>query len=407
MVTSREIAIGNRAAEIDLLVLCSRRRFEPYEQVALRETLAQPLDWRFILNTASRHGLLALLLASIKNQNCLSLLPGPVAPRLQSAVRETTARTLALTGELTRILRVLSDAGLAAMPCKGPVVALMAYGDIAFRSFCDLDILVARQDLERARHLLASLGYHENVAFNAQQERDYLKNECALQLRNDQLGHIVELHWRFSERNASVDLPVASFWRRAQTLQIAGITVPTLCPEDLVLYLCVHGAKHRWERLEWIACLAEVIRSYPALDWRELTARAERYRIARLVNLGLYLAGSLLACALPPDIQNRLQRDQAAVALSHWVRARLFCTDPPESYYQQRAARYWFLLRSREHWADRFRIILYSAIRPPHPADPEWIELPPKLAFLHHVFRPVRLLSQYGAVAWNHYVRAR
>jgi hypothetical protein len=70
-----------------------------------------------------------------------------------------------------------------------------------------------------------------------------------------------------------------------------------------------------------------------------------------------------------------------------------------------RAARYVFMMRVREHWKDRLRILVHSAFKPPHPEAEEWIHLPPRLAFLHHLFRPFRLLGQYGAVAWRYYVR--
>ncbi len=63
------------------------------------------------------------------------------------------------------------------------------------------------------------------------------------------------------------------------------------------------------------------------------------------------------------------------------------------------------MMRSRERWSDRARILFYSAIRPPHPEANEWIQLPPRLAFLHRIFRPVRLLTEYSLVAWRHYVR--
>jgi len=399
---------SSTAAEIDLLLLCARRCFTPVQTALLKRILEEEeLDWRFILAAASRHGLLALLWASLKSQNCIDLVPAHITEKLQAAVREATARTLALTGELTRILGAFSLAGIRAMPCKGPVAAMAAYGDLSFRSFCDLDVLVTRRDLDQARHRLTLLGYRHHLPFSAQQERDYLNNECALALRHEQHGHIVEIHWRFTERNASVELPVEAFWKRARPIPVAGMPVLALCPEDLVLYLCVHGAKHRWERLEWIACLAETIRANPALDWNSVFKTSRSYRIARLLNLGLRLTQTLLGAELPPVAIQRLQEDPGVDALSQWVKARLFSAAPDETHYQQRAARYWFMLRSREHWADRLRIVLYSAIRPPHPSAPEWLDLPPRLAFLHHIFRPVRLLGEYGAVAWNRYLRVR
>ena len=393
--------------ESSVLLLCARRRVNPSEAARLQCLLEQQLDWRFILYAASRHGLLALLLSNLKGAACLDRVPASVAQKLQAAVREAAGRTLGLTGELIRILRMFSTAGLSAIPCKGPALAMAAYGDISLRSFFDLDILVRAEDLDRARRLLAQLGYRPSLVFSARQERDYLKNECALQLRHEQQGHVVELHWRLTERNASVDLPVGEFWQRARRLPLAGLPVLTLCPEDQILYLSVHGAKHRWERIEWIASLAELIRANPDLNWPAVFEAAESRRIGRLLNLSLHLAQSVLGAPLPEAAIQRLDQDPGVAALSHWVTAGLFDTSRNETHYQQRAARYWFMLRSREHWADRFRIVTYSAIRPPHPSSPEWIDSPSRLAFLNHIFRPVRLLSEYGAVAWHYYLRTR
>ncbi len=392
-------------SEIETLLLCGRCRFSATEAAVLRALLAAPLDWRFILNEASRHGVLGLIFASLNRLDSLALLPEAPREALKSAVRANMSRNLGLTTELIQILKALEQAGIPAIPCKGPVVAVAAYGDVSFRSFCDLDILVREQHLPRAREVLSARGYRSRIPFHPQQERAYMKNECALQMRDEGRGFIVELHWRFTERNASVALPVDSFWDRASSLRLAGTTVATLCPEDLVLYLCVHGAKHRWERLEWITCLSEILRMNPDLDWGALFQRSAQCRIVRLVDLGLNLAHCLLDTQLPPAIEERLRRDPHVLSLTQSIRAGLFSAPEDTPHYQQRATRYLFMLQSREHWFDRFRILLFSAIRPPHPQASEWINLPPRLAFLHHVFRPVRLLSEYSLVAWRHYLR--
>src|SRR5579871_2643414 len=278
--TRRRFYCGVATPEMRVLLLCARRRLGASQSSELREILRTPLDWRYLIAAAGKHGLLALLYSGLKSGDCLPLLPSPILTKLQAAVREATGKTLARTAELTRILEAFRSAEIPAMPCKGPIAALMAYGDISFRSFCDLDILVDLGDLDRARRQLQLLGYKPYLPINAQQERDYLNNECALQFRNEVREHIVELHWRFSERNASVDLPVESFWRRAQKISVAGMETLALCPEDLVLYLCVHGAKHRWERIEWIACLAGVLDFNPELDWKAIFKRSRQYRVA-------------------------------------------------------------------------------------------------------------------------------
>lgn len=390
--------------EVELLLLCARRARSVAEAATVKRLAAGPLDWRFVLGMASRHRVLALLHSSLSCEGCLELIPPAARQTLHSAVRECIGQSLALTAELVRILREFESAGIPAIPCKGPVVAMAAYGDISYRSFCDLDILVPEAYFHSAYQTLSAAGYRPEFRLSSKQEKVYLDNECAMQFRNDVRGHIVELHWRFFERNASVHLPVASFSQRATQVSLPGMPVRSLAPEDQILYLCVHGAKHRWERLEWIACVAEIARRNPRLDWPATFERAERYRVYRFLKVGLLLAASLLGAELPAPVLARLTSDSRARELADWVKGQLLAPPCVESHYQERATRYLYMMRSRESWLDRARILFRSAIRPPHPSAHEWMNLPPRLAFLHHVFRPVRLLGEYSMVAWKHYL---
>jgi len=391
--------------EIELLLLCARRTRSPQQSSAMRGLLALPMDWRFLLSMANRHRLLTLLYAGLKSESCLQFVPSTSRDALHSAARESVGQTLALTRELVRILQEFACKGIPAIPCKGPVVGMLAYGDLSYRSFCDLDILVPDSHFHIAQRVLGSLGYRAMLRLSAKQEEVYLNNECAMPFRSDANGHVVELHWRLCERNASVRLPISAFWQRAISIPLLGMAVPSLAPEDLVLYLCVHGAKHRWERIEWVASIAEIVRRHSELDWQATFERADRYRVARLLRVGLHLVASLPGVELPEPVRPRLDVDPGARALAESVREEWFVPASTATHYQRRAVRYMFMMRCREHWADRLRILFYSAIRPPHPSAVEWIDLPPRLAFLNRIFRPVRLLGEYSAVAWKHYVR--
>ena len=390
------------APENALLRWCGRRGVADSRPLA--QLLDGPLDWWLVLRQAQRHGLLALLYDCLVGRGLVDRVPPEPRQALATSARIVAARSLLLTGELLRMVRAMGEEGVPVLPFKGPVVAVAAYGDLALRSFGDLDILTPEESLPAARRVLASLGYRPALALAAGQEQAYLQSECALQFHNPERGHVVELHWRFSERNASVDLPPAEIWSRAGRVDLAGSSVTTLCPEDLVLYLCVHGAKHQWERFEWVCCLAELIRSHPAADWNIILEQARRHRILRILRLGLCLTQSLCDVNLPEPVA-RLGSDRVAQAVARRVADLSFAPPQGAPHYQERAARYLFMMRVRENWKDRSRILFHSAFKPPHPDADEWIHLPPRLAFLYHLFRPVRLIGQYGAVAWRYYLR--
>src|SRR2546430_3203484 len=68
-------------------------------------------------------------------------------------------RNLLMLWELLEILDLFTEQGIRALPYKGPVLAAIEYGNLAARTFCDLDILVRKEDATRARDLLVARGY--------------------------------------------------------------------------------------------------------------------------------------------------------------------------------------------------------------------------------------------------------
>src|SRR5580698_6826057 len=195
--------MSKRRPEIDLLLSCSRRTFGARELERLQHLCEQSLDWPFIISEGDRHGVLPLLYAALQQQDCVKTLPPESRAQLQATVRATVGRNLVLVSELVRILRLFAAENIQALPFKGPVTAMAAYGDCFLRSYSDLDILLDEKDLARARDLLAQSGYAPAVALTPREEKAYLRAECALQLRDLDRGFVVELHWRFNERNAS------------------------------------------------------------------------------------------------------------------------------------------------------------------------------------------------------------
>ncbi len=385
---------SSNQSEIDLLLQCGRKSFGSRQTALVESALNGPLNWTFILDQAQHHCILPFLYANLRTHGYLDRAPSEVRDALEACIRGIAARNLALIGELARILRALEGAGIEAIPFKGPAAAVVAYGDSSVRTFADLDILVDPADLDRAEAVLVEGGYQPALALTPRQKRDYLKTECALQFCRPIGKFVVELHWRFFERDASLDLFIDTIWLRSTPIRIGGISVPSLAVEDLLLYLCAHGTKHCWERLEWIACVAELVERHPHMDWQAVLARAEQYGIVRVLHLGLWLSNSVYGVSLPTEIAGS---DAVVRELGQQVRSRLFSPEL-NSHYDDRASRFWFLLRSRERFNDKFRVVLFSLIKPPHPEASEWISSGPKYAFVNHLLRPLRLLGECAAV---------
>ena len=108
--------------------------------------------------------------------------------------------------------------------------------------------------------------------------------------------------------------------------------------------LCVHGAKHFWDRLGWIFDVAELIVAQP-VDWPLTMRIAAKLKSTRLLLLGLYLAHDLLDAPVPETILEQARRDSNVQWLAAKVRGELAGGASPHMGVLPRAA---FRFRSRD-----------------------------------------------------------
>ncbi|MCI0730335.1 MAG: nucleotidyltransferase family protein, partial [Chloroflexi bacterium] len=113
-------------------------------------------------------------------------------------------------------------------------------------------------------------------------------------------------------------------WPRLVIVPFAGRRVRNLAPEDLLLVLCVHGAKHRWSLLRWIGDVAALLAVHPALYWDELLDQARQPGLDRMLFLGLRLAQGLLGAELPRSIYLAIESDDQVEQLAAQVSSLLF-----------------------------------------------------------------------------------
>jgi hypothetical protein len=111
-------------------------------------------------------------------------------------------------------------------------------------------------------------------------------------------------------------LPIEDFFARRQYVSVDGHQVPALAIEDELLLICIHGAKHLWERLSLVADVAAFIARQTGLNWERSFADARTVGAERMLHTGLLLASDLLGAALPQHVRARLQSDRSAGQLA-------------------------------------------------------------------------------------------
>jgi len=203
---------------------------------------------------------------------------------------------------------------------------------------------------------------------------------------------MVELHTEVTLRHFPVPPDVDDLARRLVPVALSGHDVRTFAPEDALPMLCIHGSKDFWERISWIADIAELVQAYPQLDWDMVFRRAESWHAQRMLHLRLALAAGLLDASPPEEILSRVRRDRVAGDVASGVIQRLLSR---EQRTLDAAERFRFRRRMIQGAFAGWRYSIRLAVIP---AEEDWlmVRLPRPLAPLNVALRPLRLLRKYG-----------
>ena len=272
-----------------LLLYCIRYRQNERPDKRMQELAGDKPDWGGVIHSASSHAVLPLLYQCLRQWSSGEV-PEDALQQLKEYSFSNGARNLYLADVLLKIIDLFKENGISAIPFKGPLLAETVYKDLSLRCIYDLDILIPGSDLLLAYNLLLTSGYEPEIRLSPDRLVWYCRHEDNLTFSNKEKGVVVELHWELSGLYLHHSLTYGEIEPRLESAELLGRDVVNLQPDILLLYLCVHGAKHMWERLEWVCGVSELVQMHPEFVWEELFEFVDALQCKRMLLLGLYLA---------------------------------------------------------------------------------------------------------------------
>ena len=370
--------------DLELLLACSAVGTQQTSVSDLQRQVGAVRDWQQLLGLAEHHGVIPLVYQTLRRVP--DAIPAETLEDLRLRYEHNARRNLKFTAELIRVLDCLDAHGIAAVPYKGPLLAETVCGDITLREFSDLDILVRPADVPRAKAALKDLGYSPNSPFTPAQERAYLKSGYEFVFDGPAGRNLLEIQFAIVPRFYAVDFDLDAFFECAVPASVGGRAVKTLCPEDLLLALCVHAAKHAWIRLCWLRDIAGVVQALP-LQWDLVDRGATELGIDRILGTSLVLANRWLEAPVPDSLLDRWRNDHEIADLCNKIAQQIPSTEQlsPESLHYFR-----LMLRLRERATDKLRFAFRLLFTP---SVGEWsvVRLPEPLFPLYRVIRFFRL----------------
>jgi hypothetical protein len=290
------------ASEWQFLCVCAS---PAATQGALTSACGAVKDWDLLLELAEEHGVLGLLskrLAPAQHES----VPPAAREKLQARMRSQQLFVLGLTADLFQILEEFDRSTIEAILVKGPIVSLLAYGDPATRNYADLDLLVRHRQILAATQCMQRLGYEADVPENAI-EAGKIPGEYVFKRAGR--PQLIELHTEPTFRYYPKPMRIEEMYSRRRMVKLDGREIPALSLEDELLLNCIHGGKHFWERLMWVADIALIVGRNRELSWDNVFRAAEQVGAERMLCVGLQLAKQLLGADLPTEIQGSVSRD--------------------------------------------------------------------------------------------------
>lgn len=369
--------------ENKLLLICARTGLNSAQNILLAELLRKDLDWDYVLETARGHRLLPLLYKHLNNIALVSV-PDSIMKELKTQVQKITSKNILLCGQLSLILKTLSDKSIPALPFKGPVLALQAYNNLALRPYDDLDIMVRKQDMKYIPDVLKKIQF---VKIKPNEHEPYLHHDYYYRTNTNSLA---EIHWSFVQSYWKFSLRYENLSGRLVKYKFLGNEINSLDLEDTLLIIVQHGIKHYWQRLIWLIDVAELLNSNNEIKWDVLFERADKLHIRRVISSGLLLAHNLLDAKVPDEIIKRISKEPFVKEIKDTFFETVF------SHPEQRLNEYnqnVLYFRMRERLRDRIPFALFQ-FSFPTPKDRALIKLPKGISFLYY---PLRIIKMLGA----------
>lgn len=295
-----------------LVVFCARGHVDEVTASRIHDMVQGGVDWERVAALAKWHGVVPHVYRNLNRHGA-----GQVTPAVLEDLKQYYQANALLGHSLIKDLAALCEAcdreGVTIVPFKGLTLALTAYGDLAGRECGDLDFIVRREDLGRVRELLMREGYEDAV------DRHVAASDGAAAFHifiKRSRSVTVDLQWVMADGTFHFPLDEPRFWSRLNVIAAAGKPIKVLSPEDTLLVLCVHGAKHVFEHLKWVCDIAELIQAHPSLDWTYVEKTARELGCRRMVLVGLGLAQALFQVRVPSCLIEAVHSDRTIMGLT-------------------------------------------------------------------------------------------
>lgn len=252
---------------------------------------ASALSHPSLATAAARHGVAGWLTEGLAGRT----LPTASSTELTRHAREAFSSATRIKRLTLKVFDAMIARRIVPVALKGSVLAARLFpANPLLRPSSDVDLLVAPEAVDDARHALEDLGLS---FFVDTASGDHLDDHHHFSFTGP--AGLVELHFRLTNTFGRGLFDQRRVLGRCMPYRFEGRDVLVLGPEDEFLYLATHAANHAFMRAAWLVDLQQYLLRFPRLDFEVMAVRAADAGFTAAVSATLGLLEELLHVALP------------------------------------------------------------------------------------------------------------
>ena len=245
--------------------------------------------WDELLHEIQLYSLSSQVFHLIRQSGLSDRFPLSFMEALKFKAEKVMFHNMLVKRETVNVLKALEQEGIPVIPLKGVIFSERYFGGWAVRGTSDVDLLIRREDLERAVRCVRGLGFQKEDRYHSlHYHTEYFKDLPAV---GESIS--VELHWNLLRKHTS-EIRMERLWSSARPLvwaDVSGACCKEL-PLDHTFYaICLHSSKHHMLSLKHVLDVVHLIYRYgPSIDLERIMQMAREDGTCRQVRAALTVA---------------------------------------------------------------------------------------------------------------------
>ena len=382
-------------SELQVLIRAGEAALDKTKKPLLDEWLKEKtFDWEKVYQLAGVHQIRPLLLRGVAGLQNADI-PPTILQKLKADCFRISARSLANTNEMLRLLEIYKQHDILAVPYKGAYLANQYYGDFGLREFSDIDLFVKEEDIDRIKEVMVKEGYESQYNIQPNQEKMFFYYWCEYNFdlsdkKGNRLYH-VEPHFRSNHKICDLDLTVNNFKDDITEITFLGKNIFTLTNEaHLILTTTNHGLNEGWTSLKYIFDLYQILqKDGNTLDWVSLKTSFKKLDILPTFLVGYSMLNALFHIEISLSLKDLVEKkkikqltEQRLGKLTHYSKLG----------FDSQWNKFIFNIKCRTSLISQLKMIYFQSAAPGK-AELDIISLPSWLSFLYLFIRPVRIFK--------------